>query len=106
MLAGALYGHIGGLFFACLFTAIGATICYFLSKTFAKEIIFKYFPKRFRKFEEKVESNHDTLFYFMLFIRLVPVAPGWVINVIAPLVNIPIVTFCITTFIGKHNLFF
>lgn len=104
MLAGALYGHIGGLFFACLFTATGATICYLLSKTYAKGLVFKYFPKRFEAFEQKVNSNQDRLFYFMMFLRLVPVAPGWVINVAAPLVGIPIVTFYITTFLGKKIL--
>lgn len=102
MLAGALYGHIGGLFFACLFTATGATMCYILSKAFARNLVFTYFPKRFKSFEKKVQTNKNRLFYFMLFLRLIPMAPGWVINVTAPLVGIPISIFYVTTFLGKY----
>lgn len=105
-LAGALYGHIGGLFFACFYTAVGATMCFFLSSIFAKNIVLKCFPQRLISFQKKVEENKSNLFYFMLFIRLVPVAPGWVINLIAPLVDIPPGIFFITTLIGKYKVTF
>ncbi|KAK6642679.1 hypothetical protein RUM43_004181 [Polyplax serrata] len=100
LLAGALYGKLGGLFFACLFTSMGATMCYILSLTFAKELVLTYFRDRFSNFQKKVKENEDNLLPFMLFIRLVPIAPGWVINVVAPLVDVPVPIFILSTFFG------
>lgn len=105
LLAGALYGKLGGLFFACLFTSMGATMCYILSLTFAKELVLTYFHDRFSNFQKKVKENEDNLLPFMLFIRLVPIAPGWVINVVAPLLDVPVPIFILSTFFGKYYAF-
>lgn len=103
MLAGALYGNIGGLIFACTFTATGASVCYILSKTFAKDIVIRYFPQKIKNFENKVNENGDKLFYFMLFLRLISVTPGWLINISAPLVGIPLKVFYFSTLLGVYR---
>lgn len=53
ILAGALYGLSGGLAFVCIFTAVGATLAYLLSRTFYREGIHKLFPDKFRAIELK-----------------------------------------------------
>lgn len=103
ILAGALYGPVGGLIFVCIFTAFGATLAYIISKTFYRQIIHQFFPERFRLIESKITENRDKLLYFMIFIRVVPVSPGWAINLFSPLVNVPIHIFFVTTLIGKSN---
>lgn len=100
ILAGALYGLSGGLAFVCIFTAVGATLAYLLSRTFYREGIHKLFPDKFRAIELKLNENKDRLFYFMIFIRVVPVSPGWAINLVSPLLDVPIATFFITSLIG------
>ncbi|KAL0279185.1 UNVERIFIED_CONTAM: hypothetical protein PYX00_000795 [Menopon gallinae] len=100
ILAGALYGNVGGLLFACTFTATGASICYILSKTFARDLAISYFPQKIKDFEDKVNENGDRLFYFMLFLRLISVTPGWLINIAAPLVGIPLRVFYFSTLLG------
>lgn len=60
----------------------------------------KYFPSRIKDFERKIQVNKDNLLYYMLFLRLVPVMPGWLVNLVSPLVGIPFQVFFITTLIG------
>ncbi|XP_005090571.1 transmembrane protein 41A [Aplysia californica] len=100
LLAGALFGPYLGFLLASPLTALGATNCYLLSRTFGRSYVTQYFPERVKFFQEKVEENKDSLFFFLLFLRLFPMSPNWFMNVVAPLVGIPIHLFFLSVLIG------
>ena len=48
-----------------------------------------------------MEENKDCLFFFLLFLRFFPMTPNWFLNMCAPIVNIPVVYFFCSVFIGE-----
>ena len=59
-------------------------------------------PKRFGDFKKRVqrESADGNLFFFMLFIRLTPFFPNWFVNLVSPMLHVPLSTFALATFFG------
>ncbi|CAL8267777.1 unnamed protein product [Lota lota] len=100
ILAGAIFGPYQGLLLACVLTTVGSTMCYLLSQAFGKHYIISMFPDKVSLLQKKVEENKDCLFFFLLFLRFFPMTPNWFLNMAAPIVNIPVVFFCCSVFIG------
>ncbi|XP_062516880.1 transmembrane protein 41A-A-like isoform X2 [Corticium candelabrum] len=100
VLAGALFGLQFAFPLVCFLTAAGATCCYTLSRLFGISIINYFFKKHFESFQSKVSENNDGLFFFLLFLRLFPMTPNWLINIASPLVGVPIHLFFLSVFIG------
>ncbi|XP_028822806.1 transmembrane protein 41A-A-like [Denticeps clupeoides] len=100
ILAGALFGPWQGLLLACLLTSVGSTFCFLLSKAFGKQYIVHLFPEKVSMLQRKVEENKNSLFFFLLFIRCFPMSPNWLLNMTAPIVNIPVTFFFFSIFIG------
>uniref|UniRef100_A0A096LSS4 Transmembrane protein 41aa n=1 Tax=Poecilia formosa TaxID=48698 RepID=A0A096LSS4_POEFO len=100
ILAGAIFGPYLGLLLACVLTTVGSTMCYLLSQAFGKQHIINLFPEKVSMLQKKVEDNRDCLFFFLLFLRFFPMTPNWFLNMSAPIVNIPIVYFFFSVFIG------
>lgn len=48
----------------------------------------------------QVAENSDGLFFFLLFLRLFPMTPNWLINIASPLVGIPAHLFFFSVFVG------
>ncbi|XP_070365381.1 transmembrane protein 41A isoform X3 [Equus asinus] len=48
----------------------------------------------------QVEENRNSLFFFLLFLRLFPMTPNWFLNLSAPILNIPVVQFFFSVLIG------
>ncbi|KAJ8367060.1 hypothetical protein AAFF_G00333340 [Aldrovandia affinis] len=100
MLAGALFGPWEGLLIASVLTTLGSTNCYFLSRTFGKHYIVRFFPDKVSLLQRKVEENRSSLFFFLLFLRFFPMTPNWFLNITSPILNIPISTFFFSVLIG------
>ncbi|XP_059896157.1 transmembrane protein 41A-A [Gadus macrocephalus] len=100
ILAGAIFGPYLGLLLACVLTTAGSTMCYLLSQAFGKQHITGLFPDKVSLLQKKVEENKDCLFFFLLFLRFFPMTPNWFLNMCAPIVNIPVVYFFCSVFIG------
>ncbi|XP_056145656.1 transmembrane protein 41A-A [Lampris incognitus] len=100
ILAGALFGPHEGLLLACVLTTAGSTMCYLLSRAFGKHHIVNLFPDKVSMLQRKVEENQDCLFFFLLFLRFFPMTPNWFLNMSAPIVNIPVMFFFCSVFIG------
>jgi uncharacterized membrane protein YdjX (TVP38/TMEM64 family) len=49
-----------------------------------------------------VEKNRSDLFYYMIFLRIVPVVPQWLVNIASPLINVPLYTFMPAIFLGTQ----
>ncbi|KAH0623920.1 hypothetical protein JD844_007119 [Phrynosoma platyrhinos] len=50
--------------------------------------------------QKKVEENKNSLFFFLLFLRLFPMTPNWFLNLTSPILNIPVTQFFFSVFIG------
>ncbi|KAG8230083.1 hypothetical protein J437_LFUL009202 [Ladona fulva] len=106
LLAGAIFGTWLALPIVCLLTAVGASVCFLISKNFGKDILEKFFPDRVRRLQTKVMANSGRLLYFLLFLRIFPVTPNWFINVASPIAGVPLPLFFITVLVGllPYNL--
>ncbi|XP_016284945.2 transmembrane protein 41A isoform X2 [Monodelphis domestica] len=100
ILAGALFGPWIGLILCCVLASVGATCCYLLSRAFGKQLVISYFPDKVAMLQKKVEDNRNSLFFFLLFLRLFPMTPNWFLNFSSPILNIPIVQFFFSILIG------
>jgi len=52
----------------------------------------------------QLKENHDSVFYFLLFLRMFPMSPNWLMNIIAPIVGVPLRYFFLTVLIGEYCL--
>ncbi|XP_048454524.1 transmembrane protein 41A isoform X2 [Rhincodon typus] len=93
ILAGALFGPWLGLALCCVLTAIGATFCFLLSKTYGKQFVVQRFPERLSMLQQKVQENRNSLFFFLLFLRFFPMTPNWFLNITSPILNVPLMQF-------------
>lgn len=100
LLAGAIYGIWLAFPLCCVLSAIGASLCFLLSKSFGKTLIMKYFADKLEPLQKMVQENLDSLFFFLLSIRIFPMSPNWFINMAAPILDVPITQFFFSVLIG------
>jgi uncharacterized membrane protein YdjX (TVP38/TMEM64 family) len=100
ILSGALFGRWMGLFYVSLCATSGASLCYTLSSYFGKGIIVRIYPEKVLEANKKIKENSSNLFFYMLFVRISPIIPNWLINVSSPIIGVPFVHFFASTFIG------
>ncbi|CAH1392559.1 unnamed protein product [Nezara viridula] len=100
VLAGAIFGLWTALPLCCVLTGLGATLSYLLSKQFAEQIVVHYWPEEVRNLKERVDFNKHRLIPYLLSLRLLPFTPNWLLNLISPVVGIPLHYFFVTAFLG------
>ncbi len=76
---------------------IGATIIFILSKSILADYFSKKIIKKYKSLEKGFSKNH---FYYLLFLRLIPFAPFFVVNILAGIINMRIISYLFATFIG------
>jgi len=104
VIAGFLYPTVTAMFFVCASSAIGATGCYIISLYFGGNLAQKQFPDKIENWKKQVDKRRDDLFSYLLFLRITPLVPNWLINIASPLIDIPMGTFFFATFIGVAPL--
>lgn len=100
ILMGFLYRFPIALFLICSCSALGATLCYCLSNLVGRRLIRHFWPKKINEWSKHVEKHRDSLFNYMLFLRMTPILPNWFINLAAPVIGVPLYTFTLGTFFG------
>ncbi|XP_074599956.1 transmembrane protein stas [Brevipalpus obovatus] len=100
VLSGCLFPIPLALFLICFCSATGASICYCISYCFGRKLVLKYFPERAAEYRLKVAKNRPCLLSYLLFLRITPIVPNWVINLVSPLIDVPFATFFWATFLG------
>jgi uncharacterized membrane protein YdjX (TVP38/TMEM64 family) len=101
ILGGAVWGVARALPLACACVATGATLCYLISAALGPALL--SLPKwrsRFDQFKDKVSTQRDNLISFLIILRIAPLPPHWMINMICPHVGIGLVPFWFSTFLG------
>ena len=90
LLGGALFGLGWGLLIISFASAMGATLAFLLSRFLFRQPIEKRFPRQFEAVNRGVERE-GAFYLFML--RLVPVFPFFMINLVMGLTRIKTVTY-------------
>jgi uncharacterized membrane protein YdjX (TVP38/TMEM64 family) len=94
---GILFGWLGGGLAAITGATVGATLVFLVARSACGEALVRRAGPRLTKIAEGVRA--DALSY-LLFLRLVPVFPFWLVNLAPALVGVRLGTFVLATALG------
>jgi len=100
ILLGFLFKFPIALTLICACSALGATLCYLLSLLLGRRLVKHYFPKRAEQWSHQVQNHKDDMLSYILFLRMTPLLPNWFINLVAPVIGVPLFPFVAGTFAG------
>ena len=96
VVGGALFGWAGAAVIICAAT-VGATIVFIAVRT----ALYEFLAKRTTGFMAKLEAGFQkNAFSYLLALRLIPVAPFWVVNIVPALLGMRLSQYVLATFIG------
>jgi len=105
ILGGAVWGVTRALPLACTCVATGASLCYFLSAALGPAILtLPRWKDRLEKWSDKVRAQKENIVSFLIVLRIAPLPPHWVVNIICPHVGIGLVPFWVSTFLGVFGV--
>ncbi len=97
ILAGLLFGWFAGGLAAIIAATLGATIVFQIAKSSFGDVL----AKKAGPFLSRISQGFaDDAFNYLLFLRLVPAFPFWLVNIAPALANVKLRTFLISTFLG------
>ncbi|MET0347582.1 MAG: TVP38/TMEM64 family protein [Methyloceanibacter sp.] len=94
---GFLFGWLLGGAASVVGATIGATIVFLIARSTLGRLLAQRagpFVSRFR------QGFQEDAFSYLLFLRLVPIFPFWLVNLAPGLLNVPFATYVATTFLG------
>ncbi|MBC8018032.1 MAG: TVP38/TMEM64 family protein [Verrucomicrobia bacterium] len=95
--AGAIFGSIMGTLYAVVSASIGATLAFLVTRYLLREMVLARFGGRLEGMNRELEQRG---FNYLLFLRLVPLFPFFLINLAAGLTQLPLRTFVLGTLLG------
>ncbi|MAK12516.1 MAG: TVP38/TMEM64 family protein [Candidatus Pelagibacter sp.] len=97
IIAGALFGLIPGVLLTSFASSIGSTLCFLMSRF----VLRNYIENKYQKYLKKVNLgiSKDGVFY-LFFLRLSPIFPFFIVNLIFGLTEMKATTFYIISQIG------
>jgi len=105
ILGGAVWGVARALPLACTCVATGASLCYLLSAALGPAILtLPRWKDRLEKWSDKVQRQKENIVSFLIVLRIAPLPPHWVVNIICPHVGIGLVPFWVSTFLGVFGV--
>jgi len=94
---GFIFGTLQATVYVVISATLGASIVFVL----AKFCLVDYFQTKIGKAVEKMEAGFKSnAFSYLLFLRLVPVFPFWLVNLVPAFLAVPVRTFIIATALG------
>lgn len=97
MTAGFLFGLYWGSFIAVIAATIGATLLFLVARTSLGEFTRRRTQSALSKLQDGFAKNALS---YLLFLRLVPAFPFWLINLAAAFLNVRLRTFVLGTLLG------
>lgn len=94
---GFLFGPLLGTIFVVIGATIGATIIFYAAKTALHDFLYELSQKWFAKLAKGFAANAVS---YLLFLRLVPLFPFWLVNIVPAFFGVSMYTFILTTFFG------
>lgn len=95
--AGAVFGAVAGTFYSVIGATIGSTAAFLVTRYLLHDLVQKRFAQRLESINRELERRGIN---YLLFLRLVPVFPFFLINLAAGLTRLPLRTFIVGTAIG------
>lgn len=97
LLGGMLFGNVLGTLYVVISATIGATLLFIAVKTaFAEQI-----TNRASSWVTKMQSGfQEDAFSYLVTLRLIPIFPFWVVNIVPSLLGVKLKTYFIATFFG------
>jgi uncharacterized membrane protein YdjX (TVP38/TMEM64 family) len=95
--AGAIFGAVMGTFYANIAATIGATLAFLITRYLLRDMVLARFGPKLEGLNRELEERGLN---YLLFLRLVPVFPFFLINLAAGLTRLPLRTFIIGTMVG------
>ncbi|CAA87776.1 Transmembrane protein 41 homolog [Caenorhabditis elegans] len=100
ILSGYLFPFYVAIVLVCSCSATGAAICYTISKLFGRSFVLQKFPERIAKWQDDLSKHRDDFLNYMIFLRVTPIVPNWLINIASPVLDVPLAPFFWGTFLG------
>jgi uncharacterized membrane protein YdjX (TVP38/TMEM64 family) len=95
--AGAIFGSILGTVYANIAATIGATMAFLVARYLLRDMVLSRFGAKLEGINRELETRGLN---YLLFLRLVPVFPFFLINLAAGLTRLPLRTFFVGTMLG------
>lgn len=95
--AGAIFGTLFGTLYAVLAATLGATLAFLLTRYLLRDLVTRRFGPKLATINRELEERG---FSYLLFLRLVPLFPFFLINLAAGLTRLPLRTFFTGTLLG------
>ena len=95
--AGAIFGSIMGTVYANIAATVGATLAFLVARYLLRDMLQNKFGSNLDGMNRELETRGIN---YLLFMRLVPVFPFFLINLAAGLTRLPLRTFFIGTMLG------
>jgi uncharacterized membrane protein YdjX (TVP38/TMEM64 family) len=95
--AGAIFGSILGTVYANIAATTGATLAFLVTRYLLRDVVLNKFGNKLEKMNKELEERGLS---YLLFLRLVPLFPFFLINLAAGLTRLPLRTFFFGTMIG------
>jgi uncharacterized membrane protein YdjX (TVP38/TMEM64 family) len=95
--AGAIFGSIMGTLYANIAATLGATLAFLVTRYLLRDVVLGKFGSRLEGMNRELEERGLS---YLLFLRLVPLFPFFLINLAAGLTRLPLRTFFFGTMIG------
>jgi uncharacterized membrane protein YdjX (TVP38/TMEM64 family) len=95
--AGAVFGAAMGTVYAVIAATAGATLAFLVTRYLLHDVVQRKFGSRLETLNRELEARGLN---YLLFLRLVPLFPFFLINLAAGLTRLPLRTFVIGTLVG------
>lgn len=97
ILAGYLFDVWPGSLYVVLCDTLGGAIFFVAVQIALMDWFRKKIGKRLQHFEDEFNEN---AFNYLLTLRLIPIFPSWLVNIVAALLGVPLGAFVFATFLG------
>lgn len=94
---GFLFGWLAGGLASVVAATLGATVIYLVAKSTLRDVLVAKAGPRLKRF---ADGFREDAFSYLLFLRLVPVFPFWLVNLAPGLLGVPFAIYVLTTFLG------
>lgn len=95
--AGAIFGPIMGTVYANIAATLGATLAFLVTRYLLRDAVLNRFGSKLEGMNRELKERG---FSYLLFLRLVPLFPFFLINLAAGLTRLPLRTFFFGTMLG------
>lgn len=97
MTAGFLFGVVAGALYSVIAATLGATVVFLIARTALGDSLRQRAGPAMRRMEAGFREN---ALHYLLFLRLIPVFPFWLVNLVSAFLGVPLGTYVLATAVG------